>query len=159
MTAAPKDPAEPTATEADEERLHPILTNSEVLAARADAKTKVLKAQKDAAKKALIEAETQRLMIEEGLVTGDGAKDEMVTIALDLAEYTDRITINGVPYYHGHTYTVPRHVADGLRETQARTQGHQNQIEGKGFQDLFRRPHLTMLSAIGVKNAPRPVAV
>lgn len=138
---------------------HPILSDEEVEAAREAARKAVEKERKDAAMDAFIKEEKARLQREEGLVTGDGAKDEMVRIALDLAEHSGKIVINGFEYHHGFTYTVPRHVADTLREIQSRGHGHQNEIEGKSMAEAFRRPHNTGLSPIGAKNAPAPVAV
>ena len=71
--------------EADaEERLHPILSNDEFRAAQAAARKALDDERKKAARKAVLETETQRLREEEGMVAG-GAKDERVRIALDLA--------------------------------------------------------------------------
>jgi len=149
----------------DEARLHPILSNVEVIAAQAEARAMLVAERKSSATKDLIERETVRLRIEEGLVTGDGAKDEMVSITLDLAEHAisggaaGGITLSGRPYYHGFTYTVPRHIADTLREIMSRGHGHQNEIEGKGRAELFKRPYATDLSPIkGFTNAPAQIA-
>ena len=136
------------AIQADEPRLHSILTNEEVEEAKQKARDTIMAKRRLAAKKALIEAETARLEREEGLVTGDGPKDEMVTLHLDLAEHSDRIILSGTTYFHGSIYTVPRHVADTLRDIQARGHEHQNQVEGKDIANRFRRPQAI---ALGVK--------
>lgn len=143
----------------DEPRLHPVLSNEEVEAARAKARKEVEADRKAAATKAYIAEEKLRLQREEGLVTGDGVKDEIVHITLDLAEHSGKITLSGTEYHHGFGYDVPRHVADTLREIQARGHNHQNEIEGKMIADRFRRPHNTSLSPIrGVASSPQLVA-
>lgn len=143
-----------------EERLHPILSNEKVLELRKKARGQIMAEKVKAAEADFLLEEKARLAREEGLVTGNAVKDEPVTISLDLAEHSDRITLNGVPYWHGMTYTVPRHVADTLREMQSRGHDHQRQVEGKPHADLFRRPHLTVFNARtgDVKNAPQKVA-
>lgn len=136
---------------------HPLLSPAEVAAAMAKARESVEAKRRDAAIKSVIKAETERLEREEGLVTGDGVKDEMVTLHLDLAEHSSRITLSGTPYWHGHTYTVPRHVADTLREIQSRGHDHQSEIEGKNPADRFRRPRNTIIDTRkgnAIENAP-----
>ncbi len=154
---APKSLAEALDAEPDPTLVHAILSPAEVQAARDKARAAILAKQKKTATEALIAEETRRLEREEGLVTGDGVKDEMVTLHLDLAEHSGSIKINGTPYYHGQTYTVPRHVADTLREIMARGHGHQNEIEGKGMAERFRRPHGTVIDVAKgrVDNAPK----
>lgn len=140
-----------------EDLSHPLLSPEEVAKAKADARAKFQALQKKQAMDALVKAEMDRLRGPAGLVTGDPVRDELVTLSLDLAEHSDGIMINGEKFWHGHTYTVPRHVADSLREMQARGHNHQNEIEGKGIADRFRRPQLTVLNGItgAVHNAPQ----
>lgn len=162
--AAPRPPADLAAalaaTDEAEERLHPILSNEKVRELQAKARDQIMKEKEKAAEADFLLGEKQRLAREEGLVTGNGIKDEPVTISLDLAEHSDRIVINMVPYWHGHTYTVPRHLADTLREMQSRGHDHQNQVEGKSIADRFRRPHNTVFNGKTgvVKHAPQAVA-
>ncbi len=47
--------------------------------------------------------------------------------------------IDGVKYFHGGTYTVPRPKYDVFAEQMYRSQEHQNQIDGKSRVDLARR--------------------
>ena len=112
-------------------RLHPILSNADYKAAQAKARVKLDKERHAKAMKAVEEAEMERLKMEEGMVTGDGVKDQMVKITLNLAPHSEDIKINGRAHWHGHTYTVPRHVADTMREIQARGWQHQDEIDGK----------------------------
>lgn len=142
-----------------EERLHPLLSNEEVLAAREEARQKVLEKRRAAARSALVKEETERLAREEGLTTHDATRDEIVSITLDLAEHSSCITLNGMAYWHGQTYRVPRHVADTLREIQSRGHDHQTDLDGKGLAERLRKPRNTVVSGKtgGVANAPQAV--
>lgn len=126
-----------------------ILTDAEIAAAKAEARRRVEQSMKDAAMAKLIEEEEHRLKREEGLRTGKADMDEPVDIMIDLAEFCDRITVNGVSYFHGHTYSVPRHVANSLRETMQRTHRHQMEIDGKGLEEAYRRTAPVALSPSG----------
>ncbi len=167
MSIPPKNPVPPVAAPpgdvaansdsgdvAPEARLHPILTNEEVYAARARAKKRVEDERRKAAM-AAVEAEAAAdIRREEGMIT-DSPADEVVTITIDLPEFSPGIVVNGRPYWHGHTYPVPRHVADSLREIMARANRHQElEIEGRKLGEFYRRPHHTTIGRAGVQNAP-----
>ena len=142
-----------------EERLHPFLSNEEVREARAEAHRQIDAERRKKAKKHLIDQEKLRLEREEGFTTGDGVKDQIVKITLDLAPHSAHIVLNLKPYYHGQTYKVPRHVAETLREIQQSGWRHQNEIEGKSLTQHYQRARTTGLSPItGVINGPKPVA-
>lgn len=133
----------------------PILTHEEIAAIRKQAREDILRLRKQNAKQQFLEAEKARLLRDEGMVTGVGARDQMVRITINLAEYAGNILINGRPYWHGHTYTVQRHVAENLREIMQRTQIHQAEIDGKGLRSFYAKQHETVLSPVkGVINAP-----
>jgi hypothetical protein len=131
--------------------LHPLLTNSEVLDIRAQARDAVLAKQKAAAKKDLLARETRRLAEEEGVsgATGNPELDEPVTISLDLAEHSANIVVNGRPYWHGHTYTVPRHIANSLAEIQFRGWDHQRVLDGKGTRERLQRANTLHIDKAG----------
>lgn len=143
-----------------EARLHPILTNEQVLEAQARAKKKVDDLRIKEAMRSIEEIETARLRREEGFVTGEGAKDELVSVTLDLAPHSDRITINQMAYWHGHTYTVPRHVGDSLRDMQARGWVHQDELDGKNKTQHYQANRLTKLNGAtgAVSSAPQRAA-
>lgn len=133
------------------ERLHPILSDEEVLAARAKARDKIDAERKKAAAKAVEDEETQRLRVQEGLTTGIGLKDEIVGITIDLPEYADKIVINSVPYHHRHTYQVPRHMADSIRETMDRAWKHEDEVKGNSLTSHYgaaRQAHITATGAV-----------
>lgn len=129
---------------------HPILTVAEQVQALKKADLAVTAERKKQALADLEKKEKARLMGAVGQVTGDPVRDELVHITLDLAEHADRIILgfggNEHTYFHGQTYKVPRHVADSLREIQARGWNHQLEIEGKGMAERFRRPQNQILS-------------
>jgi hypothetical protein len=128
---------------------HPLLSDAEIDAAKKKARDQIMKAKKDAAILSLIEDEKGRLLREEGLTTGDGVKDEQVKITVDLPEFCDKITFNGQPYWHGHTYQLPRHVADSMREVIQNTWRHQDrEIDGKDLNAIYRRKGQTVLSPL-----------
>lgn len=136
--------------------LHAILTNKQVLAVRAQARKEMLADQVAAAKASLLDEEKQRLLVEEGVSTGSSALDEIVSITLDLADHTDKLVVNFAPYWHGITYTVPRHVANSLREQMWRGWQHQHILDGKGIAESYQRQRVSSISPKhGIKNAPR----
>lgn len=158
---APEDLDLPPAVEApaEEERLHPILTNAEYRAAQETAAKKLAAERKKAAIKAVEEEALAALKREEGLATGDDAKDEIVSVTIDLAEHSRGIIVNFTPYWHGHTYEVPRHVADTLNEIMYRGWSHQFEIDGKTRTQFYQSRRDTVVSAVhGVKNAPQKAA-
>ena len=126
----------------------PILSEKEIAAIKAEAKAKILAERKSAEKKKILEQETQRLKNEEGLVTGDGYKDEIVSITVDLAPFSPSININGRPYWHGRTYNVARHVADTIRDQMFQTWKHQNEIDGKSLSDFYAKKHIADLYVV-----------
>lgn len=145
--------------DAEEERLHPILTNAEFRAAQEKAHTRIAKEAREAAMKAVEETTLEDVRGKAGLVTGDAVKDEQVQIHLDLPEYMGSLNLNGVQYLHNGTYKVPRHVADSLREMVYRGHQHQNELDGKNIAERSRlTPRDTILAKTGVQNAPQAVA-
>lgn len=110
---------------------HPILSDIEVAAAKQEARDAIEKERKATATKALIASEKMRLQREEGLISGDPVKDERVNVTIDLPEFCADLTINLMPYYHGQTYNVPRHVANSMKEQMQRAWMHQDEIDGK----------------------------
>lgn len=125
------------------------LTAEEIEAAKKVARENVEKAARQAEIEKIVAEEEARLKRIEGQRTGVADKDEMVHLFIDLAEFCDRITINGVQYFHGYAYDVPRHVADTLREIMQRTHRHQMELDGKGLEESYRRTAPVALSPAG----------
>src|SRR5690606_20538624 len=60
-------------------------------------------------------------------------------ITLDLAPYAPSIVLDGVVYFHGSTYEVPKRQYDTMREIVARTWGHEQSI-GNANSEFYRKP-------------------
>ena len=58
------------------------------------------------------------------------SEEELVRHTVNLSSASDRHLINGKAYLHGHTYEVPKSVADGMRDTEFR--GHEQERIRKG---------------------------
>lgn len=129
---------------ADEDNA-PLLTADEIEVAKTEARDRVRADAVKAARKDVVDKEIVRLK-RLGSPLGEGAKDELVTITLDLAEHSNKIVINGEPFWHGHTYTRPRHVVDSMREQMLRGWNHQDQLDGRSLDDTFRRRRLTTVN-------------
>ena len=146
------------AKKADEPRLHAILSNEEVLQARANARKTLDAERRAAAMEDLEKRETERLRLEEGLTTGIGLMDEIVEFTVDLPRYTDKISVNfgTQPYHHGRTYKVARHIANSLAEAQWRAWRHDEQVDGKSLQQMLEQRRNTMINARtgAIANAP-----
>lgn len=136
------------------------LSEQDIEEARAKAREEVRAELRKKAVAEVIAAEKEKLRREAAGETGDGWKDEIVNCTIDLAEHSDRITLDGNQYFHGHTYKVRRVVSDTLREIMQRSYQHQDQIEGKSLTDTLRRARNTRFngSTGAVENSPQRAA-
>ena len=156
--STPEDDLDAQLKAASAATMHDFLTDDEVAEAKAKARATIDKERRTAAIKKLIEEETHRLKTEEGMIVGDVAHDEEVFITIDLPEFSACVNINGREYWHSHTYQVPRHVANTLREIQQRTWLHLHEIEGKSKTQAQAMTRNTVLTPTFVKNAPQAMA-
>lgn len=143
-----------------DERLHPILTNEEVAKAKASARDKVQAEQRKAALKQVEAEETVRLRREEGLTTGIGVKDEIVSLTIDLPPFAACLRVDfDREFHHGHTYQVPRHVADSLREMMDREWKHEDEVKGRSLSEHYGAARNVKLNGVtGAKTeAPKVV--
>lgn len=150
IDAAAKAPLDPSG----------VLTDAEVLDIRAKARADIMADKKGKLKQDMLAAEKQRLLREEGLTTGNGHQDEILSITIDVAAYAPYININGQCYWHGRTYQVPRHVADTLRDQMFMTWKHQNQIDGKDANAFYAAKHVAEMYKVegGAKLSARGAA-
>lgn len=139
--------------EEDFDATAPILTDKEIADAKAKARADIMAAKKKDAREKLIAAETKRLQTEEGLTTGNAFSDEIVNITIDLPIFCKELLINQVPYHQGRNYSVPRHVADTLRDMMFRAWEHQSTIEGKSKSEFYAQKHVAELYRPGAKSA------
>lgn len=133
----------------------PLLSAEDIERIRAKARAQVAAERKKQAEAQLLAEELEKIRGKQGQLTGDPRLDELVNVMIDCGENTDRIVINGRPFFHGRQYTVPRHVAESLREIMWRTQMHEHSITEKPLSAFYQRPHNTAISRKGIENGPR----
>ena len=142
-----------------EKRLHPILTNAEVLAARANARRRIVAEQKKNAMKQVEDEEVRRLNREEGMRgTGDPVQNEIVNFTVDLPSWSPYMMLDmteGVTYWHGQTYSVSRAKAASLNEIQHRQWRLDAEVEGKSKAQQYGVRHNAAISPHGRTDAPR----
>lgn len=71
-----------------------------------------------------------------------GDEGEMEEVFINFADFIDRITLDGVTYMHGRSYTLPKSKADVVREQMARSWRHQAEIEGKDEPNFYLRQQI-----------------
>ena len=142
----------PDFLEEEPEGEKPLFSAKEIAAIKAEAKAEIMEGKKKALKKDMIAAEKQRLQREEGLTTGNSHMDEIVHIGIDLAPYAPSIIINGHSYWHGRSYSVPRHIAMSLQETMFNTWKHQGTIKGESLSEFYAKKHVDDLYKVGSKS-------
>ena len=126
----------------------PLLSSEEIQAARAVAAKRVREAMKADETDRIIAEETLLIKRQDGKRTGKPDMDELVSLLVELPEFSASIRINGEVFFHGHTYKLPRHVAQGIRETMQNAQRHQMELDGKSKDHMFRQPAMPTLSGI-----------
>lgn len=77
--------------------------------------------------------------------------EETRSITIDLAEFADRITLDGRIYLQGQTYIVSKRQYDVLQECMFRTQQHEHEISGRS-RNMFK-PRLSPQLRPGLENA------
>lgn len=115
-----------------------LLTAAEKAALREKALERVNKERKEAAMDAFLAQEIDLAR------RGHMPAEEMKYITLDMAGHSDRIMLDGVIYFHGQTYEVPKRVYDVLAETIGRGWEHEDEVGGAN-REQYRRPRSTTL--------------
>lgn len=110
------------------------LTDKELKEIREEARRLEIEEQKKVLRDKMLAEERARLR-----ATVDPS-EETRSILIDLAEYADRIVVDGVIYFHGQTYVVPKRKFDVLAEAMFRTQQHEHEVSGKTRQQFKPRP-------------------
>ena len=129
-----------------------VLTHKDIEEAKGAARKALEEDRRKSARKAIYNAELQRLKVEEGMVVG-GARDEMVEVLIDLVEphVNSCLLVNFKPYWHGRTYTVPRHVADSLHEQMWRLKDYTSrEIKGEKRAEFYRTQRAAVLKPSSV---------
>jgi hypothetical protein len=70
--------------------------------------------------------------------------EEMREIWIDLALYADRIILDGVQYFHGTKYTVPKSKYDTMQEIMSKTRRHDEEIHSGEAGDNYYRKERAM---------------
>jgi hypothetical protein len=115
-----------------------ILTAEEKAALRAKALERVAKEHKDAVMDAYLADEIKKAR------RAHQPSEELKYITLDMAGHAQYISLDGMSYWHGQTYEVPKRVYDTLAEIVSRGWDHEDEIGGAN-RDQYRRPrHVTL---------------
>ncbi len=102
-----------------------LLTAEDKLKIHEAALKKAREIKLDDAKKAY-----EKIALEEAL-REEGLEEEQVTFKLELAEFANKIVIDGRSFFHGFTYTVGMGQFRLISEMAYRTRLHQLEIDGK----------------------------
>lgn len=131
----PSRPTPPKAPAPVREPDYSLLDDKTVADLRAKAEAKVLARRKVEAEEAFLATEMEK--IERDLYPAE--VQEMRDIVLDLALYADRVTLDGRVFYHGVHYTVPKPVYDVLKECEANSRRHDEEIHGDPDSNFYRQ--------------------
>jgi hypothetical protein len=80
-------------------------------------------------------------------------EEEIVRYTVNLSSASDRHLINGKAYLHGHTYEVPKSLADCMRDTEYRGHEQERLRKGQKTNEFGLRHRDGIKSAGGVANA------
>lgn len=129
-----------------DDKIKALFTDKELAAIKAEALAAEREAQKKQAKEQLLEGfrREARQQID--------PTEEIRTVTIDLAEYADRVMLDGVVYFHGQTYQLPKRVFDVVNEVMRRAQEHEHEISGKKRAQFKARPSVTL--SPGMENIP-----
>lgn len=124
-----------------------VLTEEEMERIRRKARSEVeaeLKQRASAQKQDLIQEaadrELQEMRREAGLTD---YRDDLLSITIDVAPYSDGLVIDNRKYQQGYTYQVTRRQYESMREQMARSWDHEDQT-GYPNKKFYRRPADTM---------------
>ena len=84
-------------------------------------------------------------------------EDQFVQVTIQVAPFIPNIMIDGVQFFHGYTYDVPQKQAMVLYEQMQRSWQHQDEIDGRGKTEAYRRPRATVLGPQYAGQATRGV--
>jgi hypothetical protein len=127
-----------------------ILSEDEQDALRAKAKEMALKKAKEKAEDDFLKAELAKAEAEQNKKMGLNSNEEMVLHTVNLSSAADRHIINGRHYVHGHTYEVPKSLADCMRDTEFRGQVQEDIRKGNNRNEFGYRERDGIKSGAGV---------
>lgn len=71
---------------------------------------------------------------------GKVPEDAIVNVTIDVPSYIGFIMLDGTQFFHGYTYPVPLKTCKVLFEQMQRAWHHQDEIDGRGRVNAYRRP-------------------
>lgn len=95
--------------------------------------------------KAKLMSDAKRKALLKDALPGQDA-DGLVPVFVDLPKVSEAIRLDGISYYHGHTYNVTPQVRDVINEAMFRGRAHEDEINGRTNSNEYRKP--TNLTAI-----------
>lgn len=72
-------------------------------------------------------------------------QDQIIQVVIDIAPFLPHISIDGVMYFHGYEYSVPRSRALVMYEQMQRSWQHQDEIDGRSRFNPYRRAQNTTI--------------
>lgn len=110
-----------------------LLTKEQKAALREEAEKSVLEEMTQEARDEYFRAEISRAR------RAKTPSDQILEIFIDIAPFLPYIAIDGVQYFHGYTYPVPRNRAAVLYEQMQRSWLHQDEIDGRSRFNPYRK--------------------
>lgn len=101
-----------------------------------------------------LEKDKYRAEARRKLRVAKGLEEPQLQILVDVPGFTDKILLDGRPYYHGYTYTVSDSVASCLMNQMDMSWRHEENVGGANHNE-YRKPRNTTLSG---KTGPANVA-
>jgi hypothetical protein len=111
-----------------------LLSDEDKKALRAEAKASLLADMKQDARDEYFARALKKLRREQI------PAEQIVNVSMDLAPFLPHVMLDGVMYFHGYAYDVPRSQAIVLYEQMQRSWMHQDEIEGRSRFNSYRRP-------------------
>lgn len=111
-----------------------LLNDEDRIALRAAAEKSVLEEMSQDARDAFYAEEMARIR------RGKVPADALLQVKMDMAPFVPFIMLDGVQFFHGYTYEVPQKQALVLYEQMQRSWYHQDEIDGRGKTEAYRRP-------------------
>lgn len=111
-----------------------LLSKEDRAALTEQARASVLETMSQDARDDFFQSEMERLRREQV------PDEQIVSVTMDMAPYLPHIMIDQVQYFHGYIYDVPVTRARVLYEQMQRSWHHQDEIDGRGRTEAYRRP-------------------
>lgn len=116
-----------------------LLTEEEMREIEDDIKAEIIAEAKKSEKERYRSEARRRIRVAKGL------EEPQVTVLVDIPGFADKIVLDGRPYYHGYTYTVPDSVASCLMDQMDKSWRHEDNVGGANHNE-YRKPRNTSLS-------------